>query len=186
MLLFFDTETDGLPRNWHGAPSDTANWPRILSIAWQCYDDDGKLIEESKLYLKHANYKINPESHAAKINGITQEIVDEVGVAPVFAILQFDGLKINADKIIAHNLSFDSNVYVSETYRQSIPKDINTFKEKGVCTMLHQKAIKGKWPKLIELHKHLFGEGFEGAHDALDDVRACARCYFELVKRNLI
>jgi DNA polymerase III epsilon subunit-like protein len=37
-----------------------------------------------------------------------------------------------------------------------------------------------KWPSLQELHTKLFGQPFEGAHNALVDVRACARCYFEL------
>ncbi len=37
-----------------------------------------------------------------------------------------------------------------------------------------------KWPTLQELHMKLFQESFEDAHHALVDVRACARCYFEL------
>jgi len=32
----------------------------------------------------------------------------------------------------------------------------------------------------------LFGTGFEGAHDALADVKACADCFFELKKRKVI
>jgi hypothetical protein len=42
-----------------------------------------------------------------------------------------------------------------------------------------------KPPKLIELHEILFGESFVGAHDAAADVRACARCFFELKKRGV-
>jgi hypothetical protein len=37
-----------------------------------------------------------------------------------------------------------------------------------------------KWPKLDELHTKLFGSAFAGAHSALADVNACARCYFRL------
>ena len=43
-----------------------------------------------------------------------------------------------------------------------------------------------KWPKLTELHEFLFGESFTGAHDALTDVKATARCFWELYKRRLI
>jgi len=43
-----------------------------------------------------------------------------------------------------------------------------------------------KFPKLEELHKVLFGCNFEGAHDALDDIKATERCFWELVKRNII
>jgi len=37
-----------------------------------------------------------------------------------------------------------------------------------------------KWPKLAEAYRHLFNEEIKDAHDALADVRACARIYFEL------
>ena len=37
-----------------------------------------------------------------------------------------------------------------------------------------------------ELHSKLFGGGFEGRHDALGDVRATARCYFELQVRGIV
>lgn len=43
-----------------------------------------------------------------------------------------------------------------------------------------------KWPTLTELHTKLFKEGFDGAHDALDDVKACARSFFELTKMGVI
>lgn len=31
------------------------------------------------------------------------------------------------------------------------------------------------------VHRFLFNEDFEGAHDALSDVRATRRCYYEMV-----
>jgi DNA polymerase III epsilon subunit-like protein len=43
-----------------------------------------------------------------------------------------------------------------------------------------------KWPKLDELHRHLFGRGMGAAHNALVDVEACARCFFELQRRGVI
>ena len=43
-----------------------------------------------------------------------------------------------------------------------------------------------KWPTLQELHSTLFNESFDGAHDALSDVRACARCFFELKFRKIV
>lgn len=43
-----------------------------------------------------------------------------------------------------------------------------------------------KWPKLIELHRKLFGTGFDDAHDALADVKACGKCFFEMKRRGII
>ena len=37
-----------------------------------------------------------------------------------------------------------------------------------------------KWPKLGEAYKHFFGEELQGAHDAMNDVRAAMRIYFHL------
>lgn len=39
-----------------------------------------------------------------------------------------------------------------------------------------------KNPRLIEAYNHFFGKDFEGAHDAMADVRACRDVYFELHK----
>jgi DNA polymerase III epsilon subunit-like protein len=43
-----------------------------------------------------------------------------------------------------------------------------------------------KWPKLQELHQALFSVEFDAAHDAVADVRACAKCFFELKRRGVI
>lgn len=45
------------------------------------------------------------------------------------------------------------------------------------------RGQKYKWPTLSEIHTHLFNEPFDDVHNALSDVRACARCYFELRKQ---
>ena len=45
MYLIFDTETTGLPQNFNAPISDSDNWPRMVQIAWQLHDDEGKLIE---------------------------------------------------------------------------------------------------------------------------------------------
>lgn len=64
-----------------------------------------------------------------------------------------------------------------------------------ICTMLesvyHCKIPFGykkgyKWPKLTELYKTLFNEEFEGAHGALADIEATAKCFFELKKLGVI
>lgn len=43
-----------------------------------------------------------------------------------------------------------------------------------------------KWPKLIELHRKLFGCDFEDAHDAMADITATKKCFFEMKRRRLI
>ena len=43
-----------------------------------------------------------------------------------------------------------------------------------------------KLPTLTELHQKLFDTLFNGTHDALCDVSACAKCFFELKKRGVL
>ena len=42
-----------------------------------------------------------------------------------------------------------------------------------------------KWPKLEELYRHLFGENFIGAHDALSDCQATASCFFKMAENGV-
>lgn len=43
-----------------------------------------------------------------------------------------------------------------------------------------------EWTKLQELHYRLFGCDFEGAHDAMVDITATKKSFFEMRKRGLI
>lgn len=42
------------------------------------------------------------------------------------------------------------------------------------------------WPRLRELHKYLFRKEFSDAHDAMADVKAVARCFWEMRDRRYI
>ena len=59
MYLIFDTETTGLPRNFNAPITDTANWPRIVQIAWQLHDEFGNLID-------HKDFLVRPDGHVAR------------------------------------------------------------------------------------------------------------------------
>ena len=99
-----------------------------------------------------------------------------------------------ADLLVAHNLDFDRTMIVAELFRmrqwESLLAAKQAFVEKpGFCTMKATTPIcklpgkfgnDYKWPKLQEAYKHLFNEEFQGAHDAMADVRACARVYYSL------
>ena len=96
---------------------------------------------------------------------------------------------------MAHNADFDIPIITAECIRYEI--DHSLAETPAFCTMKSKEVIKHckipnkwrpgyKWPRLEELHAVLFGEGFEGAHDALADVRACSRCFFALKQQGII
>jgi len=189
MYLFFDTETTGLPKNYKAPLTDLNNWPRLVQIAWIMHDNNGRTLARESFIIKPNGFNI--PNDVLKIHGITTEHAHKNGVEITAALSSFCE-HINASKyLIAHNIDYDKNIVGSELIRNKMPNIIPT--KKLLCTMSSSTnycAIKSsngyKWPRLTELHQKLFNCGFEGAHDALADITATAKCFWELRRRNLI
>jgi len=194
MKIIFDTETTGLPKNYNAPASDLNNWPRICQLSWIVIEDsyDGKNhIEVGDFIIKPDGWVIPEE--VSKIHGITQKMAEETGVPIKDALRAFIEAVRKVNTIIAHNISFDDKVVGAEIFRMSGNAEYwESLKagKKMICTMkssINFCALPNlKWPKLVELHQELFGTEFEGAHNALFDVLACAKCYQELVKIKVI
>lgn len=69
MYLFFDTETNGLPKDWNGLIEDVDNWPRMIQLAWQHYDQFGNKLAEHSYIIKPDNWSVPVE--CSNINRIT-------------------------------------------------------------------------------------------------------------------
>lgn len=191
MFLFFDTETTGLPRS-HSAPaSDVANWPRMVQIAWVLADPHGRELTTRAHVVKPAGFTIPRE--AANIHGITTDLALREGVDLGAVLAEFSADLKRSVNLVAHNIDFDSRVVSAEYFRMGVrasPLDGKPHQ----CTMRTSTQFcrlpggpRGfKWPTLQELHLRLFGSEFGEAHNAAADVRACAKCYFELRRRGVI
>jgi DNA polymerase III subunit epsilon len=191
MLLFFDTETCGLPRKWE--LNDIDIWPRTVQLAWALYDDSGNRQSLNNVIIYPTDFTI--PSAAAAIHGITTDRAKKEGTSLHKVLPQFNTDVEKSSRIIAHNLDFDLPVVMTEFKRCKMETALQ--KKERFCTMktqdivnyckCPQKSGSGyKWPSLNELHVHLFEEGFTGSHNAGADVEACAKCYFELRKRGII
>ncbi len=183
MYLFFDTETTGIPKNYKAPASDARNWPRLVQIAWLLVDENGNEQKSLEHIIKPDGFTIPAD--AARIHGITNEVAAQKGVELKSALAQIIADFAQAKILLAHNMSFDEKILGAELLRMGFANEVEAKARK--CTMLASVdhcAIPGqygnKWPKLQELHKKLFQQEFVGAHSALADVRACAKCYFEL------
>lgn len=187
--LFFDTETNGKALDFNSPVEDLDNWPRIAQLGWQLYNTNQELINEGSYLIKPDGWEIPKEQFFIE-NNMSTERCEELGI-PISEALDLFLADLSQSKtLVAHNLAFDINVIGAELIRakKSMPEDIIQ-----ICTMKASTdfcAIKTrwgfKWPTLTELHMKLFNEGFEGAHDALDDVKACAKSFFELQKIGII
>jgi DNA polymerase III subunit epsilon len=189
MHLFFDTETTGIPRNYKAPVTDLRNWPRLVQLAWMLTDGNGNEVTSAEYVVKPEGFVI--PNDAAKIHGITTEEAHHIGAALQSVLSEVVTSIEQASVLVAHNMQFDEKILGAELLRSGQP-NVVVSKERR-CTM--QAAtnfcrIPGpygyKWPTLQELHLKLFNEPFAGAHQALVDVRACSRCYFELKRRKVV
>lgn len=191
--LFFDTETTGVPQNYNAPISDLQNWPRLVQLSWILCDQQGNVIETGNDIVKPNGFII-PEA-ASKVHQITTMHAIVTGTDLSTVLNKFISASKQAKYLVGHNVSFDVNVVGAELLR--IKSDYSIANKASIDTML--KSInycaipsgftygdKYKWPKLQELHKKLFGYEFEDAHDAMTDVKATKKCFFEMKRIGLI
>lgn len=185
-LLFFDTETNGLPLNFHAPMTDTANWPRISQIAWELCWENGETICEMSERIKPDGWTIPKEKFFID-NGHTTEICELEGVAMPLMLDYFIEDLNKADLLIAHNMGFDLPVITCEMIRYKKKPEKKTEK---YCTKLATTSIckipnkwypnEYKWPTLKEAYEHFHGPMPDGAHQANFDVWACKQVYFSI------
>lgn len=187
--LFFDTETTGLPD--FRMPPEWEGQPRICQIGAILTDRDGFVKSELNLIIRPAGWTI--PSAASDIHGITQEAAEKYGVSMRAVLSLFNRLCTKAELVVAHNIKFDQMMIEREASAAEFP--IGDFRFEGFCTMeaarnvvqcpptekMLAKGMTGfKSPSLTEAYRHFFGSDFEGAHDAMADVRACKDVFFKL------
>ena len=183
MYLFFDTETSDLPKNWKAPASNTANWPRIVQLAWVMCDSDGNVLTSANRLIKPDGFTIAPG--AFKVHGISTEFAQKNGVPLLPVLAEFSDAAKSATVLVAHNISFDSTIVSAEYIRAKLANPIA--KKTQRCTMKESTdycRLPGKygykWPTLTELYATLFDQEFEDAHDAISDCLVCMQCYFRL------
>ena len=189
-ILVFDTETTGLPKDYQASVKAIHNWPRVVSLG-MALQIRGKELQTYRCIVKPDGFTVPREASA--IHGITHEQAMDEGISLTLALDAFEFWLNGCDVLVAHNMSYDRPVLGCEFYRQGRTPIFSPTMER-ICTKeatTDYCAIPNpypwgdpyKWPTLSELHIHLFGEDFKGAHDALDDVMATLRCFNELRKR---
>ncbi len=176
-LVFFDTETTGLPL-WND-PSDDPRQPHLVQLACGVFTPEREMISSLDILIRPDGWGIPEE--VSKIHRITTDMAFEYGVPESEAIELFLSL-LGTRKRVAHNTTFDNRII-----RIALKRMFSADAQKGFsegdyyCTMVNgSKILGGKWPKLTEIYKKLFGSEMEGAHDAFADMEACAHVYFKL------
>ena len=193
MQLFFDVETTGLPSRRGATYREVDVWPRIVSISWALASRADRVVEHRSAIIRPEGFTI--PLGAERVHGISTELALQRGrrLDEVLEELAADCAAHVPFQLVAHNLDFDRNVLFAELVRAGrmppAPKLLRVLESLPTfCTMLSSVNLcrlpgyhgDYKWPKLEELHQHLFGASFAGAHDAAADVLACVRCYYAM------
>lgn len=188
-ILFFDTETTGLPKNYNAPLSDLANWPRLIQIAWATYNIDGREVDSAEYIIRPSGFQI--PLTASRVHGITTADAQEKGLNLKEVLLKFSKDVLSAQVLVGHNIAFDGNIIGAEYLRCSMENVIAS--KPQICTMLssiNYCKLPGKYgykrPKLEELYRILFKSNIPTVHNALADVRTTALCFFELKKLGII
>lgn len=194
-FLFFDTETTGLPKDWKAPVQQVDNWPRIIQLAYMVYEVDerlGPVVRANKnILIKPDGWEV-PKERFWIDNGFTQEDNLKHGIPIIEALGWFIGFINKCDYLVAHNMSFDAAVIGAEMIRANVKADkqikriCTKVEGTNYCNIPHANGRGVKWPTLNELHIKCFDKGFEGAHDAKNDVKACADCFFSMITDEVI
>ena len=187
-IIIFDTETTGLPQRGMSLEDQ----PHVCQFASMTveYDSGSGTFKE----IDSINHLIKPPisipAETSAIHGIDDA---KVADAPSFSgvVDEITEAFLSSDLAVAHNLAFDRDLLVFELQR--LNRDVNFLSEQLLDTMTSTKdfcKLPGRYgnyklPRLEELFSILFSEKFDGAHDAMNDVRACARCAEEIISRGM-
>ena len=188
MFLIFDTETTGLPLDKNAPLTNFNNWPRMVQLAWQIHDANGKFVKAENHIIKPEGYII--PINASMVHGISTEHALNVGEDLNHVLDIFTETLKTVKYVVGHNVEFDLNVVGCEYLRtkgvnpleQKLMVDTCTEKTANFCKLSGGPGRKFKKPKLAEIHQLLFNEGFDMAHNASADVEATARVFLELIR----
>lgn len=192
-ILFFDTETNGLPL-WN-QPSEHPNQPHITQLAAELFDaDSGRTLAFMDLMISPEEWKIPAELE--QLTGITNALAARFGHSISNALNTFITMWSEADLRVAHNESFDQRMVRIEALREF--GNDHGFHEDwkngaAFCTQTNSTKIlnlppsarmvavgrtHAKSPNLGEAYEYFTGKKLEGAHNAAVDLAACKAVYF--------
>jgi DNA polymerase-3 subunit epsilon len=200
-ILFFDTETNGLPKGPRGS-SVPEDWPSIVQIAWQVWDCDypkEPVLASSVSHILRPSVDVVWDLGSQGFHQITKERALGEGVDPLVALDAFRTVLAESQIVVAHNLAFDKSVVTFEGVRRRLPplswprlrggQDCCTMEMSTQFCRLPSRYSRTdyKFPKLSELHALLFGNQTSIVfHNAANDVEATVRCFWRLVALDVI
>lgn len=186
-LLFVDTETSGIPRDWGKPYSSQINWPHIVQLAWVVYTRDGQEVKAENHYIQPSDYDLSPAS--GEVHGLTLDFLREHGESRYSVMRRLHRDLLHYQPLaVAHFMQLDFHMVGVGFHRAGLKNPLDELPT--FCTMRATGQLVRYQPqrflRLGELHQRLFHEPMGKEHDALADAYATARCFFELYRQGTI
>jgi|UniRef100_A0A6C0IRQ8 DNA polymerase III epsilon subunit-like protein len=184
------------------------DYPYIIQLSFAVYDLHTQKIDYTYDAYVNIPDTIVLSDIVTSITGITKETLQREGKPIEEVLTKFSEAYMFCNGLVAHNMEFDEKAIqiAMERHRTSLmavcPQLFNCFQPMyeqihhidRYCTMKKGtdlcnlslpskdgKPGRNKWPKLNELHKHLFpNEEVKGLHNSMVDVLVCLRCYLKM------
>lgn len=180
-IMFIDTETSGLPKDWDNPNED---WPYVIQLSWIVYNKQGKLIKEEDHYIYDEHIVIDPQSE--EVHHITKTMLEEKGEKRLKVLKRIlRDIRQYNPLLVGHLIEFDKQMLSVALQRAGLKNTLDKYPT--YCTMRtnahYMRLTNHHYPKLNELYWSLFRLTMPDQHNALSDCRATAACFFELVRR---
>ncbi len=183
-VLVFDTETTGFVAE--SQPPTSAAQPDLVQLGAILFDAADNRIRGELNVIAQLDPGVRVPTGASSVHGITTEACAQYGIPLLIVMAAFNNLAKAADMFVCHNARFDTVVMQRAYHKVNRP---HPFADKPVmCTMeaatpiirvpptekmLRAGRTHWKKPNLQEAYGHVTGGlSFDGAHDAMADVRA--------------
>ncbi len=186
-LLFIDTETSGLPKDWKLPYSDNANWPYAVQVSWVIYTAEKVEVKREDHYIGDTDFVISKKAYG--VHGITRAYLDQHGEPRKTVMdLLYNDLVQYQPLVVGHFVELDLHVTGADFYRLGMEQPIVNLPM--FCTMLSTKHMvrnpQMQYLKLGQLYELLFNKQMPKQHNALVDALATAECFFELLRLGTI
>jgi DNA polymerase III epsilon subunit-like protein len=207
-VLVFDTETTGLPETKLINPDILHKWPHIVQFSYVIYDTEKIDIMDVRDYIIKLPKTIVISEAVSNIHGITNDISEKLGFKLVEVLKEFFYYLKTCDILVGHNISFDINMLRVELLRliyndvskttsvrvKNYKKNLHFLNNYAnvYCTLRESIQLCNiemldkfgkkflKFPKLIELHKKLFGFEPKNLHNSLVDILITLKCFVKM------
>ena len=190
-ILFYDTETTGLPV-W-GSPSGGDEQPHIVQLAALLVDSETReVLEMVDAIIAPDGWTSSPEALA--VHGITHERAMDEGIPESTAMAQLLDLWGRCEWRVGHNESFDARILRIATCRYTDEETQAAWKGGyAKCTarlsspilklppteaMKRAKRFYPKTPTLLEAYRFFKDADMESAHCPMADTRGCMDVYW--------